>query len=77
MTEIARFGSISAATATFGIGRSSLYLLAAKHPTLLRKFGAKSLVDYGVLQDIVNALPTGASKIRVRKAKPRKFGGDQ
>ena len=68
MTEIARFGSISAATATFGIGRSSLYLL---------KFGAKSLVDYGVLQDIVNALPTGASKIRVRKAKPRKFGGDQ
>jgi predicted DNA-binding transcriptional regulator AlpA len=74
MTDIApRYGSINQAVQTFGVGRSSLYVLASKHPALIKKFGKKSLVDYGVLQDIINDLPTGVAKIRIRNAKSRKL----
>jgi hypothetical protein len=62
-----RYGSINQAVATFGLGRSSLYVLASKHPTLLRKFGSKSLVDYGVLQGLIDGLPTGVGRKRIRK----------
>jgi hypothetical protein len=64
MTEITRpkSGSIKRAVAIYGIGRSSLYGLARKHPQLFRKFGAKTLVDYEVLEDIIDGLPTGVDK---------------
>jgi hypothetical protein len=71
MTDIApKFGSISAATQKYGVGRSSMYLLSNENPDLIVKFGAKSLVDYGVMDRIMASLPRGLSKIRFGKAKP-------
>jgi hypothetical protein len=70
-TEITRlkFGSISKTEQTYDIGRSSIYELRREHPDLIVKFGAKSLVDFEVMDRIMASLPRGVSKIRIRKAK--------
>ena len=63
-----KYGSITQAIQTYSIGRSSLYLLAAQHPALFRKLGAKTLVSFAVLENIIADLPEGPSpKIRIKR----------
>jgi hypothetical protein len=73
MTDLARprFGSINAAVATYSIGRSSIYELAREHHDLFVKFRTKTLVDYGVMDRIVDALPRGRSP-RIKTGARRK-----
>jgi hypothetical protein len=52
-----RFGSIPQACNYGGVGRSSLYALAGQHAGLFKKFGSKTLVNFGVYDQILDALP--------------------
>jgi hypothetical protein len=61
MTDRPRFGSIATAVARYGIGRSSFYELAKQDARLFRKFRSKTLVDFGVLDEIMDELPCGAT----------------
>jgi hypothetical protein len=60
-----RFGRIPTAVAYSGVGRSSLYELAAKHAGLFRKHGKAVLVDLEMLDQLVLAMP--AAEIRAPK----------
>jgi hypothetical protein len=57
-----RFGRIPTATAYTGIGRSKLYELAARTPGLLKKFDGATLVDFDVLDAMLDALPPAEIK---------------
>jgi hypothetical protein len=60
-----RAGSIKDAVRYSGIGRSSLYLEAARHPGLFRKWNGangRTIVDFDILDSIINALPVGPAK---------------
>jgi hypothetical protein len=59
-----RFGRLSTATDYSGLGRSKLYLAADKHPDLFRKHGSATIVDFDVLDKILDALPVGKMKPR-------------
>jgi hypothetical protein len=52
-----RFGRIPAACEYTGIGRSKIYELAAMTPGLLKKLDGATLVDFDVLDQILDALP--------------------
>jgi hypothetical protein len=55
-----RFARIRVACGYSGLGRSSLYLEAARHPGLFRKWNGlagKTLVDLDILDVILSALP--------------------
>ena len=52
-----RFGRIPAAVAYSGISKSSLYELRAQTPKLFRKNGTATLVDFDVLDELLDALP--------------------
>jgi hypothetical protein len=52
-----RFGRIPAALVYSGASRSGLYEWAAKYPGLFRKNGAATLVDFDVLDMILDGLP--------------------
>jgi hypothetical protein len=52
-----RFGRIPAARIYSGVGRSSLYRLAGMTPGLFKKHGKSTLVDFDVLDRILDALP--------------------
>jgi hypothetical protein len=56
-----RSGSVKAACEYSGIGRSSLYVEAARHPGLFKKWngpGGKTIVDFDMLDSIIDALPS-------------------
>jgi hypothetical protein len=53
-----RFGRMGAAVAYSGIGKSRLYEWAQANPTLIRKNGAASLIDFDVLDGLLDSLPT-------------------
>jgi hypothetical protein len=57
-----RAGRIPTATAYSGLGRSSLYRLAAVNPGLFKKNGSATIVDFDVLDQILNALPEASIK---------------
>jgi hypothetical protein len=57
-----RFGRIPHATQHAGIGRSSLYEIAAEHPGLFVKFKTATLVDLAKLDEILDALPPAKIK---------------
>ena len=57
-----RFGKIPTAMRYSGIGRSKLYELAANNPGLFRKSGFTTLVDFEVLDAILNNLPMAVIK---------------
>jgi hypothetical protein len=67
-----RSGSISAAVQYSGVGRSSLYLLAAKHAGLFRKLGSKTIVDFRILDQIIDGLPTGVSEPQPQLVRARR-----
>jgi hypothetical protein len=52
-----RLGRISTATAYSGVSRSRLYELAAVTPGLFRKNGTATVVDFDVLDRVLDALP--------------------
>jgi hypothetical protein len=52
-----RFGRIPTATAYCGIGRSKIYEFAAVTPGLLKKCAGATLVDFDVLDAMLDALP--------------------
>jgi hypothetical protein len=51
-----RMASIAGAVAYSNISRSKLYQIAAKHPALFRKLGARTLVDMNALDSFLNNL---------------------
>jgi hypothetical protein len=63
-----RFGKIPAAVSYSGISRPRLYQLAAAHPGLFRKNGKATLVDFDVLDQILDGLPVAKIKPVVRRA---------
>jgi hypothetical protein len=50
-------GKLPAAVEYSGRSRSRLYELAAQYPDLFRKDGASTLVDFDVLDRILDAFP--------------------
>ena len=62
-----RAGSIPDAVRYSGIGRASLYKEAARRPGLFRKWNGqngKTLVDFDILDSIINALPAGPAETK-------------
>jgi hypothetical protein len=58
-----RFGKIPTAVAHCGVGRTTLYKLAAKNAGLFRKFGKTTLVDLDMLDSILASLPNADIKV--------------
>jgi hypothetical protein len=56
-TGAPRYGRIAVAEQRSGLKRGSLYKLAAMHRGLFKKFGAATLVDLPMLDDVLAALP--------------------
>jgi hypothetical protein len=54
-----RMGTIKAASGYSGVSRSSMYDKAKERPDLFKKWGARTLVDFDVLDEILDALPQG------------------
>jgi hypothetical protein len=68
-----RFGKIPAAMTYSGLGRMKLYAEAAANPNLFRKAGTATLVDFDVLDLILDQLPPAKispPKSRSRSAAP-------
>jgi hypothetical protein len=63
-----RFGRLPAATEYSGISRATLYELAPKYPGLFRKNGAATIVDFSILDVILDGLPV--AKIKVAPKRP-------
>ncbi len=68
-----RAGRIPAAVEYSGIGRSSLYNIAAQTPGLFRKNGSAIVVDFDVLDKVIDGLP--AAKIKPKSATERRADG--
>jgi hypothetical protein len=68
-----RFGKIPAAMAYSGLGRMKLYEEAAANPGLFRKAGAATIVDFDVLDAILERLPP--AKISMPKSRSRSGSG--
>jgi hypothetical protein len=64
-----RFGKIPAAMTYSGLGRMKLYEEAAANPQLFRKAGTATLVDFDVLDLILDQLPP--AKISLPKSRSR------
>jgi hypothetical protein len=63
-----RFGKIEPdATDYSGLSRASIYNLAGKFPELFRKHGSATLVDFSVLDTILDGLPVAKIKPPPRK----------
>jgi hypothetical protein len=57
-----RFGKIPAALEYSGLSRSRLYEWGAEHPGLFRKQGRASLIDFTVLDRLLDTLPAAELK---------------
>lgn len=57
-----RFGRIPKAMAYSGRGRTRLYDWAQQYPGLFRKDGASTLVDFDILDQILDSLPIAEIK---------------
>jgi hypothetical protein len=55
---VKRWGRISEAVAYSGLSRASLYKLAIEHPGLFKKHGSATIVDFSVIDRILEAAPT-------------------
>ena len=65
-----RFGRIPAAKQRSGLGRGALYQLAGRHTGLFRKYGAATLVDLELLDEILAALPPAKIGISTESKPP-------
>jgi hypothetical protein len=66
-----RFGNLPAAIAYSGRSRSRLYEWAAENPGLIRKDGASTLIDFDVLDRILDGLPIAEIKPQRRDPEER------
>jgi hypothetical protein len=66
-TSRRRFGRLPAATEYSALSRATLYALAPKYPGLFKKNGASTLVDFAVLDQVLDALPVAKIKPVTRK----------
>jgi hypothetical protein len=57
-----RFSRLPDAIKYSGISRSMLYVAAAKHPGLFRKHGTAVMVDFDILDQVLDALPLAEIK---------------
>jgi hypothetical protein len=57
-----RFGKMPTAVAYSGRSKSRIYEWAHQHPGLIRKDGASALVDFDLLDRILDALPIAEIK---------------
>ena len=57
-----RLGPLNEAVRYRGISRSRLYEWARRHPGLIVKNGASSLVDYRIYDQLLDALPAAKLK---------------
>lgn len=57
-----RAGKISTAIAYSGLSRSRLYELARQHPGLFKKNGGATIVDFAVLDRVIDGLPVAELK---------------
>jgi len=71
-----RSGRIKDAVIYSGFARSKLYELAADHPDLFRKLGARVIVDYNVIDAIIAALPRAVIK-PPKKQRPQDISKDE
>jgi hypothetical protein len=58
-----RFGNISRAVDYSARSRATLYIWAAKHPGLFRKSGRSTIVDFAILDGILDTLPVAQIKL--------------
>jgi hypothetical protein len=56
--EKRRWGRIAQAIDYCGLGRTSLYTLASRHKGLFRKHGSATIVDFNVLDRVLESMPT-------------------
>jgi hypothetical protein len=68
-----RFGKIPAAVAYSGVSRTVLYEMREDTPGLFRKNGKATLVDFDVLDELLDRLPIAERKTRIAADAPR-FG---
>jgi hypothetical protein len=61
-STLPRFGTIPRAVDYSGRSRSRLYQYAAKHEGLFRKDGKSTLVDFAILDRILDTLPAAQIK---------------
>ena len=61
-----RFGKVKDALDYSGISRSRLYQWGARRPDLFRKNGRASIVDFDVLDDLLDGLPPAKIAVAVR-----------
>jgi hypothetical protein len=66
-TSRRRFGRIPAASEYSALSRATLYELAPKYPGLFRKNGSATIVDFDVLDRVLDALPVAKIKPVIRK----------
>jgi hypothetical protein len=62
-----RFGRLPTATAYSGLSRSTLYIFAGENPGLFRKNGTAIVVDFDVLDRLLDDLPLAKIKPRDRE----------
>jgi hypothetical protein len=52
-----RWGTVNETTQEYPLGKTEVYETAREHPELLRKWGRKTIVDWDLLDEIMDALP--------------------
>ena len=57
LSDQPRFGRIRDAEKRSGLKRGALYKLAAKNPGVFKKFGAATIIDLELLDDVLANLP--------------------
>jgi hypothetical protein len=57
-----RSGSVTSACAYCGLSRSKLYGQAPRYPGLFKKWDGKTIVDFNILDQIIDGLPDAAIK---------------
>jgi hypothetical protein len=67
LTSERRFGKIADAIHHSGVSRATLYIWASRHPGLFRKSGASTVVDFAVLDTILNDLPIANIKMKAAR----------
>jgi hypothetical protein len=66
-TSRRRFGKLPAATEYSALSRATLYELAPKYPGLFKKNGAATIIDFNILDTILDELPIAKIKPAARK----------
>jgi hypothetical protein len=57
-----RAGGVEDAVLYCGVSRASIYNAGARHPGLLKKWNGRTIVDFDILDSIIDALPVGPAK---------------